>query len=148
VAAEERRKEMEAPLRDEKVQAARNAPFPSDQQLKKDLTPLKWEDLPDKQAQFIEVNGRPILMIKTDAGHRVDAYFHYVEREFNGVTMPMIVKTSRLCALDDISTHEFIVFLDKKRHPTVELRALKAQKKNSFFEMGPSFLFAKFVRIQ
>ena len=66
-----------------------------------------------------------------------------------GVTMPM---TSRLYALDDISTDEAISFrfFDKKRNPTLELRgaALKAQKKNSFFEMGPSFLFAKFVRIQ
>lgn len=149
-AAEERRKEIEALLKDEKFQAARNAPFPSDEQLKKDLTPLNWEVLPDDSAQFIEVNGRAIVVIKTDAGHRVGAYFHYVEREFNGVTMPMIVKTSRLYALDDISTHEFItfIFFDKKRNPTIELRALKAHKKNSFFEMGPSFLVAKFVRIQ
>ena len=149
-AAAERRKEIEALLKDEKVKAALAAAFPSEEQLHKDLTPLNWDDLPSDSAQFIQVNGRAIVVIKTDAGHRVGAYFHYVEREFNGVTMPMIVKTSRFYTLDDISTYEFItfIFFDKKRNPTIELRALKAQKKNSFFEMSPSFLFAKFVRIQ
>jgi hypothetical protein len=149
-AAEEERKEIEALDKDAKVQAARKAPFPSEAQLKKDLTPLNWEDLPNGGAQFIKVNGRAIVVIKTAAGHRVGAYFHYVEREFSGATMPMIVKVSRLYTLDDISDDEFIsfIFFDKKRHPTIQLRALKAHKRDSFFAMGSSFLLNKFVRIQ
>jgi hypothetical protein len=89
-------------------------------------------------------------VIKTDAGHRVGAYFQYIELDSNGVTKPMIVKISRFYALDDISTHEFITFRfsDKKRNRNLRLRVLEAQKKNSFFEMGPPSLVGMFVKIQ
>jgi hypothetical protein len=147
---EEIRKEIVALLGDEKVQAARNAPFPSEEQLKKDLTPLNWDALAVDSTQFITVDSRPIFVIKTDAGHRVGGYFHYVERELNGVTTPLIVKTSRVYALNDIATDEFITFMvyDKQRNAGFEIRHLTARKKDSFFEMDPAFLFAKFVRIQ
>jgi hypothetical protein len=149
--AAEDRKEMEALLKDEKVKAARSAPFPSGEQLKKDLTPLNWADLPDGAARFIEVGGRPMAMIKTDAGHRVGVYFHYVEREFNGVTRPLIVKIGQVYALDDIATHESItlIAIDKRGNPTIEIRVMTTpKKKDSFFEMDRAFLFAKAVRIQ
>jgi len=66
------------------------------------------------------------------------------------LTRPMIIKTSRVYALNDISTGEYItfIFFDGKRNPIVELRHLTGRKKNYFFEMDPSFLLAKLVKIQ
>ena len=118
-ATEKRRKEIEALRNDEKVKAAMAEAFPSEDQLKKDLMPLTWDNLENDSIQFIKVKGRAIVGIKTEAGHRLGAYFHHVEREFRGEKMNMVVKTSRFYTLDTISDGEGIgesVILDDGSH--------------------------------
>jgi len=147
-AAAERRKEIDALLKDEKVKAALAAPFPSEEQLKKDLTSLHWENLDNNSAEFIDVKGRAIVGIKTEEGHRIGAYFHYVEREFKGVKMRLIVKTSRFYALDKIARGEALTysFAEEESNLGTGFLVLQEQEKGSFFEMGP-FFFLKFVDI-
>ena len=148
-AAAERRKEIEALLRDEKVKTALAEPFPSEEQLKKDLTSLHWESLADGGAAFVKVGGRPIIAIKTDSGHRLGAYFHFVEQEDKGVKKTMMLDTSRFYALDTIPNNEIITFLivDKDGRSGLWFMALVGQKKDSFSAASLGF-FSLFVEFE
>ena len=53
------------PHRPPDQQSALAAPFPSDEQLKNDLTPLPWENLDANSAEFLDVKGRAIVIIFT-----------------------------------------------------------------------------------
>jgi hypothetical protein len=142
----ERKKEYEALLKDEKIKAAMAAPFPSEDQLKQDLTPLSWDNLDDDSIQFIKVKGRGVMGLKTSRGQRAGCYFNYVERDFRGATLPMIVKTSRFYALDEIpgSAVEWATF-DKDGKREAHFWFI-LEKKGTFFD-GLDF-FGQFVRIQ
>src|SRR5207253_8640322 len=83
----ERKKEHEALLKDEKIKAAMAAPFPSEDQLKQDLTPLSWNSLDKDSIQFIKVKGRGVMGLKTSGGQCAGCYFNYVERDFRGATL-------------------------------------------------------------
>ncbi|HUQ10073.1 MAG TPA: DUF4157 domain-containing protein [Steroidobacteraceae bacterium] len=145
----EHRKEMLALLNDEKVKAAMAAPFPSEAELKKDLSPLHWENLDDNSAQFIRVNGRAVVGIKTEEGHSMGAYFHFVERDFNGEKMQMIVKTSKFFAVDKIGGGEGLSyrFSEKDSDLGIGFLVFKGAEKGTFFDLG-DFFFGKHVVIQ
>lgn len=145
----EHRKEMLALLNDEKIKAAMAAQFPSEAQLKKDITPLKWENLDDNSAQFIRVNGQAVVGIKTEEGHCMGAYFHFVEREYKGEKMQMIVKTSKFLAIDRIGSGEGLSyrFSDHDSDLGIGFLVFKGAEKGTFFDLG-DFFFAKHVVIQ
>jgi Domain of unknown function (DUF4157) len=146
-AAAKRKKEIEALLKDPLVKAALAAPFPSDADLKKDLTSLNWGALDDDNMVFFEKNGNAIVAIKTDAGHRLGAYFHHVEQEFGGKKSHMIVNVSKFYVLDKISAGEGmgnLVILEDGSHG-IELIVLKENAKDSFFEMKNPIFFGRFV---
>jgi hypothetical protein len=148
-ASAEHRKEMLALLNDEKVKAAMAAPFPSDADLRKDLVPLHWENLDVNSAQFIMVNGRAVVGIKTEEGHSMGAYFHYVDRDFNGVKMQMIVKTSKFLAIDKIENGEALSysFSEKESDLGSGFLIFKGAEKGTFFDLR-EFFFGKHVVIQ
>jgi len=144
---EKRRKELRALLNEPDIKAALEAPFPSDEQLKKDLTPLHWENVDNDSMQFIQHKGLAIVGIKTEKGHSLGAYFHFVEREFPGTKtkMKMIVNTSKFYTLDGIPEMDGIGNLITLEDGTtgIELIALKERPKDSFFAMEPIF-FGRF----
>ena len=147
-ATEKRRKEIEALRNDEKVKAAMAEAFPSEDQLKKDLMPLTWDNLENDSIQFIKVKGRAIVGIKTEAGHRLGAYFHHVEREFRGEKMNMVVKTSRFYTLDNIEKDEALTYSFAGQESSLGTGFLSFQEheKGSFFDLGPFFVL-QFVDI-
>jgi hypothetical protein len=148
-ATAERRKEIEALLKDEKVKAAMAAPLAPEDQLKKDLTSLHWENLGDGGAAFVKVGGRSIIAMKTDSGHRLGAYFHFVEREDKGVKKTMMLDTSRFYALDTIPNNEIITFsiVDKEGQNGLWFMAMVGQKKDSFSPRSLNF-FSLFVEFE
>jgi hypothetical protein len=144
-AAAEHRKEAEALLADEKVAAAMAAPLPTEDELKQVLAGRKWDNLAPNSVQFIKVNGRPLIGMKTSDGHRLGAWFNFVERDFNGVPTSMIVKTSLFYALDEIVAHEAIRFsiIGKDGKPSHEFLFFSGSAKDSFTDLG-LFFFARF----
>jgi hypothetical protein len=130
----ERKKEIDALLKDEKVKAALDTPFPPEDQLKKDLASLHWENLGEGGTAFVKEGGRAIIAIKTDLGHRIGAYFRFVEREDKGVKKTMMLDTSRFYALDAIDQNEIVSYsiVDNEGRSGLWFMALLGQKKDSF----------------
>jgi hypothetical protein len=143
------RKELDAILNDEKVKAAMAQTFASDEQLKRDIGSLKWENLDDGGTIFVKVGGRAIVAIKTDDGHRLGAYFHFVEREHKGAKRTMALDTSRFFALDKILNNEMITYsiVDKEGNRGLWFLALKGQEKETFSPTTLNF-FSKFVEFE
>lgn len=148
-AVEERRKKVEALLQDEKVKAAMAEPFPSEDQLKKDLASLHWENLGDGVAAFVKIGGRAIIAMKTENGHRLGAHFHFVEREDKGMKKTMALDTSRFYALDTVDRNEAITFstVDEEGRYGLLFLALQGQKKDSFSPASYMF-FSSFVEFE
>jgi hypothetical protein len=145
-ATAEAQKEYEKWLKDPKIKAALDEKFPSEDQLKKDLLPLNWGGLDSNSFDFITVKGRGIVGFKTSGGQRAGAYFNFVEREFGGVTLPMVVKTSRFYALDDISGEAVQWWLIDKDGKPQQTTEFLQEKKDTFFK-GPH-LSGALVQIQ
>ena len=101
-----KRKEAKELLKDPAVLAALKDPFPTEDQLKKDLQSIDWS----QRIQFMVINGRPVVAFTTTAGARVGAYFHYAEKEFQKRKMKMIVSTSRFYAVTSIAQGDDIAW--------------------------------------
>ena len=139
-AEEAERKEIEALLKDPKIKAAMDTPLPSDEQLKKDLMPLHWENLGNDELAILNIDGRAVIVAKTENGHRLGGHFNFAEHEFEGAKMSMIVKTDHFYALDEITAHETITMtLKSKASGGISFIVLNAQKKDSFFPITKGF---------
>jgi len=145
----ELKNELEALLKDEKIKAAMATKFPSDDQLKKDLASLRWENLHDGGIVFVQIGDRSLIAIKTQAGMRLGAYFHFVEREEKGVKRTMMLDTSQFYAMDKIPNNEVITFsiVDKEGRSGLWFMALKGQEKDTFSAPTLNF-FSMFVEFE
>ncbi|MFO1418207.1 MAG: DUF4157 domain-containing protein [Methylotetracoccus sp.] len=150
-AAAERRKLVDELLKDEKVKQALDATFPKDAELKKDLIGFDWNRVPVDQFIVTRIAGRPVILIKTDAEHRLGAYFSFAEREFSGKKQPMMVKTSKFYALDKIENGEGISMsvMDRDNNTGLAFTVFRAQAQDTFRDSsnGLSY-FSQFVEFQ
>ena len=139
--AAERRKKIDAMLNEPDIKAAMATPFPSEAQLKTDLTSFPWDDLDDGGSTFVKRGGRPLFVIKTSNGHRLGAYVRIVERQEQGVTTTLMLDTSRVYALDTVPQNETIAFagIGEGGGPAFLIMALPAQNADSF--SGPILTF-------
>lgn len=151
VADEKERAELEkenaAIQKEPAVKAAMARALPSNEQLKKDLAALDWTQVPDGGIRFFTFKDGGLVAIKTDAGGRIGAAFHYAEREFRGTKAPMIVKTTQFYALDDIPHTAIRSWLTPRDGKEVQVISFLEEKKDTFFYPVVE-LVNKFVRLQ
>lgn len=146
-AAAELKKEIEAILADKKVQEVLAKPFPSNEQLKKDLQQFDWDLLPGEGGAFVTLGGRPLIVLRTVSGARLGGYFKFVERDFQGTLAAMIVETGSFYALDEIPMNDSVTFSITERDGSHGLNFIffKAAAKEAFFPLNPATFFGRFV---
>lgn len=150
-AAAERLKKVEELLKDEKVKEAMGVTFPKEAELKKELAAFDWSIVPVDSFICTKIGSRAVILIKTDAGHRVGAYFSFAEREFGGRNLPMMVKTSKFYALDQIGKGESYSFPVRTREgdPGLGFTYLDPHPKDSFYDSHKGLAyFGGFVEFQ
>ncbi len=151
IADEKERAELEkenaAIQKEPAVKAAMARALPSNDQLKKDLAALDWALVPEGSIRFFTFKDGGLVAIKTDAGGRIGAAFHYAEREFRGTKAPMIVKTTQFYALDDIPFTAIRGWITQKDGKEIQLFSFLEEKKDTFFYPVVE-LVNKFVKLQ
>jgi hypothetical protein len=134
-------------LKDEKAQEALARPFPSNDQLKKDLDAVDWGPVPVGSGRFVSVAGRTIVALKTETGARTGAYFKYFVRDVEGSSMNMILEVGDFFALDAIPTHDSVTFTstDLKGNPGIAFLYFPAVAQGTFVSRSQAFFFGKYV---
>jgi hypothetical protein len=89
-------------LNDPKAKEALAKPYPSNDQLRKDLETLPWDSIDKGTGDFVSVGGRTIFAIRTDTDARTGCYFKYFEKEYQGTVKKMVIDVSNFYAVDDI----------------------------------------------
>jgi hypothetical protein len=142
-------KEIEEILQDRKAQEALAKPYPSNDQLKKDLVAVAWDSIPTGSGDFVSVGGRTVVALKTETGARTGAYFKYFEKDVQGTRMNMILEVGEFFALDAIPEHDSVTFTstDLKGNPGIAFLYFPAVAQGDFFTRSQAFFFGKFADI-
>lgn len=86
-----------------KTEEALKEPYPSYGELAADLkAATSWRRLSNGDTDFIKMNGHYLIIIKTDNGARVGAFFKYIEIEYKGEKRLKTIDTSDFLNIDVI----------------------------------------------